>query len=771
VVWSAQLQNPEQPTAAIGTLRPNPPATEVLVTLVALCLGLSASGQTATGTIQDVRHVVILMQENRALDHYYGTLGGVRGFSDRNTLLLPNGNTDLYQPAGNNYVLPFHMPAPCIDDVDHSESTGLAAWDHGEWDMWVPDKGTTTMGYFTRNDMPYHYALADAYTICDNNYCSFIGPTFPNRLYLFTGMIDPNGTAGGPVLDNSQIPPNGLTWTTYPERLQQAGISWRVYRQNGDWFGDALMWSTQFINAQPGDPLYDRGMDSEEDQIAELAADVTNGTLPAVSWVIPNIVQSEHPSAAPASGAVFVQQLLAALAGDTNVLNSTVLIITYDENGGFFDHIPPPIPPPGTPDEFVHGDPLGLGIRVPMLLISPWSRGGRVCSQLFDHTSILRFLETWTGVQEPTISAWRRQVVGDLTSGFDFANPDFSVPTLPAIPPVSNPTIVDPPVPSPQTLPWQETNTKVACPLPYQADASATTDGASHQLVISMTNGGTASVHFAIYPYIGQTGYPPQFDVAAGDSTSNAFAINPAGVGAYDFTCFGPNGFQRRFAGSLAADAGQFEVSSLIDGANGTLALALTNGTDSDLDFTIIDGYGASAPITITVSAASTETNVVTPVNGWYDLAITNTGDASFLRLLAGHIETGEFSTTDLPTIISNFPPALGSPPANTPAPSTNAPVAPIIPSMITLAEVVNNLITSYPAPPPTNAPTLLVGAYTGGVALLYPAWASNGILQFSPDLTPFSWTALSVTSSVLSNYTIITQPATNSAGFFRLTH
>jgi len=739
-------------------------ATNILVAAVVVFLLPAASSNAQTGTIQDVKHVVILMQENRAFDHYYGSMGGVRGFNDRNILLLTNGNTDLFQPVGTNYVLPFHMPAPCIDDVDHSESSGLAAWDQGDWDMWVPDKGTTTMGYFTRSDMPYHYALADAYTICDDYYSSFIGPTFPNRLYLFTGMIDPNGTAGGPVLANSQIPPNGLTWTTYPERLQAAGISWKVYRQTGDWFGDALMWFTQFMNALPGDPLYDRGMDMVDNQIAAIASDVTNGTLPDVSWVIPNIVQSEHPSAPPYAGEVFVQQLLTALSGDTNVLNSTVVIVTYDENGGFFDHLPPPTPPPGTPDEFVNGQPLGLGIRVPTLLISPWTRGGRVCSQLFDHTSILRFLETWTGVQETTLSAWRRQAVGDLTSAFNFAHPDFSIPALATIPPVTNSTIVAPAVPTTQTLPLQETNTKVACPLPYQPNASATTSSVSNHLLITLTNAGTASVHFAVYPYIGQTGYPQQYDVPAGGSAGNSFAIAPSAGGAYDFTCFGPNGFQRRFAGSLSADAGQIEVSSVINGSAGTLTLLLTNGTAANLNYTIIDGYGANPPVTISVPASGTGTNILAPANGWYNLAITNNGDVSFLRLLAGHIETGAFSTTDPQTMASNFPPATGSAASNSPVKLSPASSGP------SLATVVSNLIANNPVPPITNAPTLLVGAYGGGVALLYPAWATNGGLQFNSNLSPFSWTPLSVTSSVVGNYKVFAQPTTNGAGFFRLT-
>jgi phospholipase C len=757
---------------------PSAAITKVLAAATGFLMPLAVLGQAAAGTIQDVRHVVVLMQENRAFDHYFGSMGGVRGYNDRTMLSWTNGNTVLAQPNHANAVLPFHLPAPCIDDVDHSESSGLGAWDHGLWDRWVSDKGTTTMGYFTRADMPFHYALADAYTVCDNYYSSFIGPTFPNRLYLFTGMIDPNGLFGGPVLDNSQIPTNGLAWTTYPERLQTAGISWKVYRPVDDWFGDALMWFTAFENAVPGDPLYDQGLAMVWDPIKSLAEDVSNGTLPEISWVIPTIVQSEHPSAPACAGETFIKQLLTALAGDTNVLNSTVVIINYDENGGFFDHLPPPIPPPGTPDEYVNGQPLGLGVRVPMMIISPWTRGGRVCSQVFDHTSVIRFLETWTGVQEPTISAWRRQVSGDLTSAFNFANPDFSVPALPPIPPVGNSTIVEPAVPSQQSLPLQETNTKTACPLPYQPNAACAANSLNTQLLITLTNSGTASVHFSIYRNTAPFGYPQQYDVLGGASARSFFSINSAAGGPYDFLCFGPNGFERRFTGVLSADGGQIEVSSAIDGTAGTLTLTLTNGAETNLDFTIIDGYGASGPATITVPAGGTVASVLAPANGWYDIAITNSGDASFLRLLAGHIETGAFSSADPPIIASNFPPAitLPAPPAaannpilggiTLPVPILSPP-APIV----TLATVVSNLIASNPIQPPTSPPSLLMGAYTGGVALLYPVWASNSILQYSPSLLPGSWIALNVTSSMLGNYFVITQPATNTAGFFELTH
>ena len=302
------------------------------------------------GSIQDVQHVVILMEENRSFDHYFGTLQGVRGYNDPNILLFQNGSSDLFQPNGGvNFTLPFLLNTAC---------------------------NYNRMGYYTRTNLSFYYALADAYTICDANYSSFPGSTFPNRIYLFTGMIDPRGTAGGPSLNNN-VPANGYSWTTYPERLQAAGVSWKVYRPAGDWFGDALQWFTQYKNATPGNPLYDRGMAPVNDVVAAFKADVTNGTLPQVSWIVPmSLDYSEHVPYSAETGEWFVNQIRAALAANPGVFNSTVLILNYDEDGGYFDHLPPPIAPPGTADEFAtNGTQLGLGVRVPMIIVSPWTRG------------------------------------------------------------------------------------------------------------------------------------------------------------------------------------------------------------------------------------------------------------------------------------------------------------------------------------------------------------------------------------------------------------
>ncbi|MDB6040494.1 MAG: phospholipase phosphocholine-specific, partial [Verrucomicrobiales bacterium] len=365
-----------------------------------LLAATSVPATARTGTIRDIKHVVIFMQENRSFDHYYGALRGVRGFGDRNVFLLPNGKTTFHQPRNKGEVLPLRLDSQCVSDTAHDWDSGHAAWNFGYWDRWISAKGIDAMTYYTREELAFYYSLADAYTVCDAYHCSVMGPTNPNRLYLWSGTIDPRGKAGGPVIDNSEPYP-GFRWTTYPERLQAAGVAWRIYQEFDNYDDNALAWFAAFQNAQPGEPLYDRGLAIVGDLVAAFRADVLNDTLPAVSWIIAPTILSEHPPFSPASGAALTKQLLDALAAKSEVFNSTAFILTYDENDGFFDHVPPPVPAARTADEFVNNQPIGLGVRVPTVIVSPWTRGGYVCSEVFDHTSILRFLEQWTGVVEP----------------------------------------------------------------------------------------------------------------------------------------------------------------------------------------------------------------------------------------------------------------------------------------------------------------------------------------------------------------------------------
>ncbi len=413
-----------------------------------------------------IKHVVIAMQENRSFDHYFGTLQGVRGFADPTVAKLSTGRSLFYQPDPTNprgYLLPYRLnttntAAQAIPSTSHQWQTQHAAWNNGKMDSWVKEHiaadganaGPYTMGYYTRDDLPFHYALADAFTICDNYRCSMMGPTHPNRIMLMTGTVDPNGLAGGPALDNNGSgAPGGYTWTTYPERLQAAGVSWKVYQQSDNYGCNALQFMAQYNNLAADDPLniYANGVSTlydgsqAEDAALAFEEDCQRGTLPTVSWIIPTGPTSEHPNNLPAAGADFIASKIAAVAANPELWNSTVFILNYDENDGLFDHVAPVTPPPGTPDEFVTLDspttpggglPIGSGFRVPCIIVSPWTAGGRVFSGLSDHTSVLQFLEVITGIEETNISAWRRSTFSDLTGAF--------APTPAATPPYLPPT-------------------------------------------------------------------------------------------------------------------------------------------------------------------------------------------------------------------------------------------------------------------------------------------------------------------------------------------
>jgi phospholipase C len=398
----------------------------------------------AANTVADVKHVVLMMMENRSFDHYFGAMPGVRGFADPAPLLLPGSPHPVFrQPMPSHpdgYVLPFHLDttrtnAQSMGSLEHSWEAEHGYWAGGRMNGFltyeashsvlgppghpgsVPEHREYAMGYFTAADLPFHYALAENFTICDNYFSSVMGSTTPNRLMWMTGTVDTEGRAGGPVRDTGDAAAGAarLTWTTYPERLEHAGVSWGVYDEEGGNCGLNPLWGfRQYRDAPTSSPLRRKGLPrTDPDQFER---DVAAGRLPTVSWVFPAISECEHPNYRPADGALAIARKLAALAAHPHVWAQTVFILDYDENDGLFDHVPPPTPPPGTAHEFVGREPVGAGFRVPALVISPWSTGGWVSHERLDHTSVLRLLEHSTGVAEPNISAWRRATFSDFRS-------------------------------------------------------------------------------------------------------------------------------------------------------------------------------------------------------------------------------------------------------------------------------------------------------------------------------------------------------------------
>ncbi len=474
-----------------------------------------AAGATVTPAQAAIKHVVFLMLENRSFDHLYGTLSGVRGFDDRSVARPDGGNIFAqYDPKLKTHELPFRLSQANDGqgdaDLDHGWVAQHASYNGGANDNWIgahriadgDAKGPFTMGYYTRDDVPYHYALADAFTVCDNYFCSVLGPTYPNRLLWQMGTLDADGTGGGPLVttDEAVFTDNSgqgvFDFKTYPEKLTAGGVTWKAYTDAAsNHLLNMFPCLTQYekATALPGTAdftNYQRGtMTSSQDQfLADANAvnpnDPSTCNLPQVSWIFPTAGQTEHPGdGAINMGPQYYGPLIAALM-KSMAWKDTVLFITWDENDGYFDHVPPPTPPAGTAGEFLtashpvfgttttSGDPtngitggitgpVGLGFRVPLLVISPFSRGGYVNSELFDHTSGLKLVETLFGVSPlPIMSQWRYDLVGDLTSTMDFTHPDLSVPDLTAafaasqerMTPMGTET-----VPTPGVMPTQET--------------------------------------------------------------------------------------------------------------------------------------------------------------------------------------------------------------------------------------------------------------------------------------------------------------------------
>ncbi|SOD71729.1 phospholipase C [Jatrophihabitans sp. GAS493] len=637
------------------------------------------------GSIKDVKHVVILMQENRSFDHYYGSLGGVRGFADRQALTYPRGGDVFAQPdlarLGTSTLSPFHMDttrfnAQEASDLDHSWLGTHAAWNGGAWDGWVGAKGEETMGYFTRADIPWQYALADAFTICDQYFCSIQGPTTPNRLYLWTGTIDPQGQAGGPAISNPDDYLPVYNWKTYPERLQQAGVSWQVYANDevgdGDdgWlgdYGDNPLWLFQAYHdaLASSDPkvrqLADRASlrtewkpDSGQGQnvdhvLQQFIDDCASGSLPTVSWVVAPYGYCEHPRARPADGANYTNRVLRALWENPKLWESTAVLINFDENDGFFDHIPAPFAGPGTPGEIVDGLPIGLGPRVPMTVVSPWSRGGWVNSQTHDHTSVIRFLEQVTGVREPNISDWRRAVCGDLTSCFDFDSFDPSIPKLPdtaelvaeadrekSLPAVAIPALGG------QPAPITELGGRKSRTLGYRADGNLSVDTKTGQVTATVTNLGSLALPLSVYSTHRVPFVATPLLVRPGESASYPNETLLSGL-RYDLALHGPDGFLRTFAGAVTLvlpHAGAIPGASvrLPKTATDAVLIRLENRGRAGERFTIRSNDHGPRKVTVLVTGGGHSELTWPTVEGRYDFTITADTDPHFAYRYAGRI-------------------------------------------------------------------------------------------------------------------------------------
>ena len=785
-------------------------------------------------TWHDAEHVVILMQENRSFDHVFGTLQGVRGFNDPRAMRLPNGNPVFVQGSQSDpsqTYLPWRLNihdtrVTWMGSIPHSRDSQVDAWNGGGHDGWVDAKKShnkeyahypLTMGHYTREDLPFYYALADAFTVCDQNYCGVMTSTTPNRLTFWTGTVRDRQEPDSKVyMRNGEILEGGISWTTYPERLEQAGISWKFYQnelsQTGGMSRDERAWLSNFgcnvlecfdqyhVAANPGfaawleerisecqshiERLNSHEMlvsETHADQLAEardllavlvrrraragetpeqltpaerslfekafvtnrgdkhyrkleklkfhdgkktihmqapkgdvlhqFRKDVKTGRLPTVSWLAAPEHFSDHPTS-PWYGAWYVSEIMDILTENPEVWKKTIFIMTYDENDGYFDHCcsytaPDPKRPEtgyssrsigpkgleyttaqdeldrGVPQHLARSGPIGLGFRVPMVIASPWSRGGWVNSQLFEHTSTLRFLESVVqakfgkDVTEHNISPWRRAISGDLTSCF---RPyDGSPPRLPflernaylhtiekartqpmpggfsALDSAQIAALRNNPAKIHETI-GQEAGTRPACALPYEPYCNGGLSADGGHVAISLhadrARFGTraAGVPFNIYRHGVAPGGGMQagtYAVAAGDALDTTFALKHFANGLYDVDVHAPNGFYRRYRGARGGQRLQVEARYLA-GPGRDLVVRISNHGAKAASLTCMV---AQSGVTRSVNVAPGHTTELsfdlTQSQLWYDLSLTCPHEPELLYQLAGRIETGQPGRTD----------------------------------------------------------------------------------------------------------------------------
>ena len=692
-------------------------ATHALPGVIRRALAIDA--HNASKSIQDVAHIVVLMQENRSFDHYFGAFPGVWGFGDRFTVPLPDGRCVWQQSNGHRLITPYHLDqsagnAQRVAGTPHSWSDAQAAWNHGRMTEWPAHKQDQSMGHYQHGELEFQWALADAFTLCDHYHCSLHGGTNPNRLFLWTGTNGPTGAGVAAVVnewDSLGDSKQGYTWKTYPERLEEAGITWKVFQNLPNNFDDNSLAgfrvyraANEVYNSPDGFPWlpFVPAMDSRTPLykgiantmptgglLEDFARDVRLGLLPQVSWIVAPDTYSEHPGpSSPVQGGWYIQQALQALVAVPEAWSKTVLIVNFDENDGFFDHVPPPVVfsrrhdgtrsgastlgdeqlkseyfthpvPPGTKEQpEPDGRPYGPGPRVPCFIVSPWSRGGWVASETFDHTSVLRFIEARFGITEPNINPFRRAVCGDLTSCFDFVDPNATSPALPVLTKTfadrlraAQESQAQVPIPDEanQALPRQQPGIRPSRALPYELSVCATV--LKSVLRLSFANSGRAAAVFHVYDRLHLDDLPRRYMVEAGKQLEDTWEGSGDGR-RYDLWVLGPNCFHRHFTGVVApAGASQplAEIAVAYDPSQSAIALALSNPGSMPCRFHVVaNAYEANTQNHLVAAGAHAMVSFDLSKQGnWYDFTVTVEDLPDFSRRCAGRMENGEPGITD----------------------------------------------------------------------------------------------------------------------------
>ncbi|WP_316735612.1 phosphocholine-specific phospholipase C [Pedobacter aquatilis] len=743
-------------------------------------------------TFYDAEHIVFLMQENRSFDHMFGKLKGVRGFNDPHPHIQPDGNKVWLQKDGQGYTYaPFHVDINKTKitwqgGLPHSWNDQVAARNGGRYDKWFPVKTAMTLSYYDRNDVPFYYALADAFTVCDQHFCSSLTGTTPNRLFFFTGTVRGEQSLNRvAVVNNEQAESQNnvfVDWPTFQEKLEDNGIDWRIYQNElwtsklpegeiDDWCGnygdnpieyvsrhnvklsayfrkngdntvkppltaaevqakyDKLsqreknlvdkafttnISQKDYIDVEPFTFTNDQGNKEtvnipKGDIFHQFRKDVDSGKLPAVSWLVAPQRFSDHTSS-PLYGTWYVSEALDILTKNPEVWKKTIFILTYDENDGYFDHQPPfVVPNPDDPSsgkvseginfatdyENRKGSPIGLGYRVPMVVASPWSKGGFVNSQVFDHTSSLMFMEKWLSkkigkaLKSNNISDWRRNFCGDLTSVFRPYNGEEIKSPEPLKREIVVANIVNaknkPAQLGPTALnkvevakmnrfenfanetskyaPKQEKGTKPACALPYQLLVDAEFSNNEIELKFQAAKGifgsetenvGAPFNMNTILKYKGVIGKTWAYAVKCGDIIRDKISIDDFDNGIYDFAINGPNGFYRNFKGNnknpnLIIYAKPEITGTISKKVSGNLIFYFENIGSSTLNIQIIDNKYNNQTKTVSLKPKSS-INIILNLskNGnWYDFSIIQTGNSVFKQQYAGKIENGRITETD----------------------------------------------------------------------------------------------------------------------------
>ena len=357
-----------------------------------------------------VDHIFLLMLENRSFDHYFGSMEGVDGFP-----------VDAMNPdASGASVTPFHMDALCNGDVAHSWNASHKQYDDGANDGFVTTNdpaGERAMGYYDERELPFYRSLYGTFAMSDHHHCSVLGPTWVNRYYYA-------GASSFGMITNDPVPTEriGTEPQLIHQRLDDAGVNWLVFDADAPFLfaGFSRYAGRRLRRFRPLDEFYDR---------------VATGDLPPVVWINPAFAggvdqTAEHPPGDVQLGQELVSQVVHALF-DSPLWQHSVLIITYDEHGGFYDHVPPPAacPPGDYPPDLRPGDQPGdfdrLGFRVPLVVVSPYAKAGYVSAHVTDHASILRFIEArylLPALTTRDANAW------PLLDMFDFDAPPFVTP-------------------------------------------------------------------------------------------------------------------------------------------------------------------------------------------------------------------------------------------------------------------------------------------------------------------------------------------------------